>query len=64
MMSSEKKDSPVSGSLTLEEKIKQLEKQLALSNLKVEALEMLIDIAETELKIEIRKKPGTKQSKR
>ena len=66
MMSSDKKDStvPVPDSSLLEEKIKQLEKQLALSNLKVEALETLIDIAETELKIEIRKKPGTKQSKR
>jgi len=45
-------------------KIKQLEKQLALSNLKVEALETMIDLAEDELKIAIRKKSGTKQSKK
>ena len=65
-MSSDKKDSAVAvpDSTSLEEKIKQLEKQLALSNLKVEALETLIDIAESELKIGIRKKSGTKQSKR
>ncbi len=48
----------------LEAKIKQLEKQLVLSNLKVEALETMIDIAEDELKIAIRKKSGTKQSKK
>ena len=41
MMPSEKKNSsvPVPESTALKEKIKQLEKQLALSNLKVEALE-------------------------
>lgn len=48
----------------LEAKIKQLEKQLTLSNLKVEALETMIDIAEDKLKIAIRKKSGTKQSKK
>ena len=45
-------------------KIEQLEKALAQSSLQVEGLETLIDIAEEELKISIRKKPGSKQSKK
>lgn len=43
------------------EEIKALEKQLAFMKLKVEGLETMIDIAERELKIDIRKKSGTKQ---
>jgi transposase len=39
----------------------QLEKDLAEARLKILALETLIDVAEDELKIKIRKKPGAKQ---
>ncbi len=44
--------------------IKELQRQLALSELKVEALETMIDIAKEQLKLDIRKKSGAKQSKR
>lgn len=44
----------------LQEKIKQLEQQLLDSQLKEEAYRRMIDIAEKELKVSIRKKPGTK----
>ncbi|MEK7257646.1 MAG: transposase [Bacteroidota bacterium] len=47
-----------------EEQIKELKRQLELSELKVEALETLIDLAEEQLKIDIRKKSGAKQSKK
>ena len=47
-----------------QEQIKELRRQLELSELKVEALETLIDLAEAQLKIDIRKKSGTKQSKK
>ncbi|MDP4292443.1 MAG: hypothetical protein Q8908_15300 [Bacteroidota bacterium] len=40
---------------------KALQEQVKMLKLKVEGLETLIDIAEKELKIDIRKKPGTKQ---
>ena len=39
----------------------ELLKKLELANLKITGLEMMIDIAEDELKLDIRKKPGTKQ---
>lgn len=39
-----------------------LEEQLSAANLKVLALETMIDLAEEDLKIEIRKKSGAKQS--
>jgi transposase len=39
-----------------------LEKMLSLAQMKITGLELMIDIAEEELNIEIRKKPGTKQS--
>lgn len=42
--------------------IKALQQQLAESELKVRALETMIDIAEEQLKIDIRKKSGAKQS--
>jgi hypothetical protein len=48
----------------LQEQIKELERQLALSQLKVEAMEPMINIAETELKIDIRKNSGAKQWKK
>lgn len=41
--------------------IKELEKQLSEANLKIAALEIMIQVAEEDLGIEIRKKPGTKQ---
>ena len=42
-------------------KIEELQKALAEANLKIVGLETMIDIAEQELKTEIRKKSGTKQ---
>lgn len=45
----------------LEKRIKELEKQLEIAKMKNIALETLIDVAETELKIPIRKKSGSKQ---
>jgi transposase-like protein len=44
--------------------IKSLQKALDDAHLQVKALNMMIDLAEKELKIDIRKKSGTKQSKR
>lgn len=46
----------------LKKQNEELQKKLNLANLKITGLEMMIDIAEEELKIDIRKKPGTKQS--
>ena len=46
-----------------EERIKSLERQLEDERLKTLGLETMIDIAEKELRIQIRKKSGTKQSK-
>ena len=48
----------------LEAKLKALEKQLRLAELKTELLETMIDEAETQFDIPIRKKSGTNQSKR
>lgn len=45
----------------LEKRIKELEKQLEHAQMKNIALNTLIDVAETEFKIPIRKKPGSKQ---
>lgn len=59
-----KKTPPDAVERSLEEQLKQLERQLELSELKVEALETMIDIAEAELKVDIRKKSGAKQSKK
>lgn len=47
--------------LSLEEKLKELEKSLSYEQLRTEALSTMIDIAERELKISIRKKSGPKQ---
>lgn len=44
----------------LQKKINQLERQLLDSQLKEEAYRRMIDIAEKELKVSIRKKPNTK----
>lgn len=48
----------------LQKRIKELEKQLEEANLRAFAFDMMIDIAEHELGIEIRKKSGAKQSKK
>lgn len=42
--------------------VKALQKQLAEAQLKIAALNTLIDVAEEQLKINIRKKPGARQS--
>lgn len=44
-----------------QQRIKELEKQLQDAQVKNIALETLIDVAEKDLKIDIRKKPGAKQ---
>ena len=46
----------------MEKKIEVLEKQLEWEKLKSHALDTMINVAERELNIDIRKKPGTKQS--
>ena len=46
----------------LEQKVALLEKQLAWEKMKATALDKMIDIAEKELNIDIRKKSGTEQS--
>ena len=46
----------------LEKKIEVLEKQLEWEKLRAMALDTMITVAERELNIDIRKKPGTKQS--
>lgn len=48
----------------LQEKIALLEKQLAWEKLRVNALDTMITIAEKQLNISIRKKPGSQQSEK
>lgn len=48
----------------LENRIVLLEKQLEWEKLKAHAFDTLINVAERELNIDIRKKPGTKQSEK
>jgi transposase-like protein len=48
----------------LEQKIALLEKQLALEKLRGDALDIMINIAEKQLDIDIRKKPGSQQSQK
>lgn len=45
----------------LEQKIKKLEEELKYEKFKTIALNTMIDVAERELKVDIRKKPGAKQ---
>ena len=45
------------------EEVHRLRRRLQLAELKSEALDTMIDLAEKELKVEIRKKSATKQSK-
>jgi len=52
----------VSPSSDAEEKIRQLEQQLAYEKLRADALDTMINIAEKELHIAIRKKSGAQQS--
>lgn len=63
-MSDKKASTEAASDLSAQERLKQLKRQLELSQLKVEALETMIDLAEKEFQIEIRKKSGAKQSKR
>ena len=53
-------NTPQSSVEELQKRIKQLEQQLLDSQLKEEAYRRMIDIAEKELKVSIRKKPNTK----
>jgi transposase-like protein len=48
----------------LKKQNEELAKKLEYANLQVFGLQTMIDIAEDQLKIEIRKKPGSKQSKK
>jgi transposase-like protein len=48
-------------SKALKQRIKQLEKSLAKANVLIYGLNSMIDYAEKELKVPVRKKPGTKQ---
>lgn len=60
-----KKEPPMQDSSTespTKEQLQALERQLAEAKLKIAGLEALIDIAEQELQIDIRKKSGTKPS--
>jgi transposase-like protein len=62
MVNTSNKDSSVQKMATSEEKIKQLEKQLEEERLKVLLYQRMIEIAEDEFKIPIRKKFGPQQS--
>jgi len=59
IMAKEKAQSPQEKAL--ETRVKELEKQLEYEKLRVIALNRLIDIAENDMKIPIRKKSGAKQ---
>ena len=54
--------SQVQHSTDAEEKIRQLEQQLAYEKLRADALDTMIRIAEKQLNIDIKKKSGTQQS--
>jgi transposase len=57
-----KKTKSKSSTPPVSDELKALQEQLAYANLKIAALNTLIDVAEQQLKINIRKKPGAKQS--
>lgn len=59
MMTKETKKS--AREIELEAKIREFEKTLEYEQLRSHALDTLIDVAERDLKIDIRKKPGSKQ---
>ncbi|MEO8405191.1 MAG: helix-turn-helix domain-containing protein [Chitinophagaceae bacterium] len=46
------------------QQIRQLEKALKYANLRIPGLETMIKVSEEDLQIKIKKKPGTKQSKK
>lgn len=52
-----------SGINASKDEVAELKKALELATMKVAALETLIDVAEDQLNVDIRKKPGSKQSK-
>ena len=56
MQAKKKKDTPA-----LKQRIKQLEKSLEKANVMIYGLNVMIDYAEKELKVPLRKKHGTKQ---
>lgn len=58
------KEEETLGKSALEKRVKELERALEDAQLKAEGYSRMIDIAERELKISIRKKPFTKQSKK
>ena len=64
MNSSPKKKSTATDQSTqeLQQKIADLEKQLEWQKLRADALDTMIDVAEKQLNVPIRKKPGTQQS--
>lgn len=64
MNSSPKKDklSTEQSAQELQREIEALEKQLQWQKLRADALDTMIDVAEKQLNIPIRKKPGTQQS--
>ena len=64
MNSSPKKDNTATDESTkeLQQKIALLEKQLQFEKLRADALDTMINVAEQQLNISIRKKPGTQQS--
>jgi len=66
MNSSPKKatDNDPQSASALQQKIAALEKQLQWEKLRADALDTMINIAEKQLDIVIRKKPGTQQSKK
>lgn len=65
MNSSPKKPTPSSDETAmLQQKIAALEKQLEWQKLRADALDTMINIAEKQLDIQIRKKPGTQQSEK
>ena len=57
-----KKHSVSENEKELVDKIASLEKQLKHQELRAEVLDTMIDVAEKQLNISIRKKPGTQQS--
>ena len=56
------KEEETSDKSALEKRVKELERALEDAQLKAEGYSRMIDIAERELKVKIRKKPFTKQS--
>ena len=67
LMARKKKNKDVDGSsneTVLLQKIAALEKQLADQELKTFVLDTMINVTEKQLNIDIRKKPGTQQSKK